>query len=784
MPKLPGFCLWFKEVGRGDIGLVGGKGANLGEMVNAKIPVPDGYIVTAATYFYFLDKTDLRKVIKQKLTGLDVDDSKKLQKVAEEIMHLIENTPMPEDIAEAILQYYARLDKKAPLVAVRSSATAEDLPEASFAGQQKTFLNIRGEKELLKAVSGCWGSLFEARAIFYREQQGFDHFQVGIAVPVQRMVQSETSGICFTIDPITNDQNKIVIEAVFGLGEAIVSGSLTPDQYLINKTDKSIISKEIVKQDWQLVRNTKSTGKNEDFNIKLPISKAYQKTQKLSDKDIKKLAEIVKGIEKHYNWPQDIEWAYEKGKLYIVQTRPVTTVKIPEKEPKIEFTTTTVNKDDVIKGEKKMNKNIHALLEGLGASPGIGAGLAKVIHSPSEINKILEGDILVTEMTTPDFVPAMKRAAGIVTDRGGRTCHAAIVSRELGVPCVVGTEQATIMIKTKESITVDGTGGKVYEGILTESDLREPEVVDTTTADGEIKTATKLYVNSGEPDMAEELAKRPVDGIGLLRAEFMIAGIGTHPKALIRSGKEEYFVDKLYEGLMKAVKPFDPRPVIYRATDFKTNEYRNLKGGEKYEDENEANPMIGYRGCFRYISDPEIFKLELEAIKRVRRHHKNLWLMIPFVRTPQELIEAKKIMNEVGLYRTSSFKLFMMVEIPANVVILEQFIGAGIDGISIGSNDLTQLTLGIDRDNEKVAKEFDERNPAVLWMLEQAVTKAAKHGIMCSICGEAPSVYPEITDMLVQWGVTSVSVEQDMIEKTRKIISNAERKRVGLPHNF
>ena len=783
MNKLPKLCLWFNEVGKKDVGIVGGKGANLGEMTKSKIPVPNGFIVTAQAYFYFLEKSNLREFIKEKLTNLDVEDSTKLQKHAEEIKKKIEEAEIPEQILHEIINYYEKLDNKNPLVAVRSSATAEDLPEASFAGQQRTFLNIKGKDEVIKAVQGCWASLFEPRAIYYRENQGFDHFQVGIAVPVQKMVQSETSGIAFTVDPITNDTSKIVIEAVFGLGEAIVSGAVTPDQYLIDKTNLEILDKKIVSQKWQLVRKVKSQkskvkGQEEDENnIKIPISMAYQKKQKLSDADIKKLAQILVGIEKHYDWPQDIEWAYEGKKLFIVQTRPVTTIKIPEKDKKIIIESTKEEKVPAIKSGKTLNLDKILLLEGLGASPGIGAGTVKLIHSPKEINKIKEGDILVTEMTTPDFVPAMKRAAGIATDRGGRTCHAAIVSRELGVPCVVGTEKATQMLKTGESITVNGSDGKVFEGILDEAIFQKEEEKPTIDTD-EIRTATKVYVNSGEPSMAEKLSKRPVDGIGLLRAEFMIANIGTHPRALIAAGKSDYFVKKLAEGLTGFVKAFDPRPVIYRTSDFKTNEYSNLKGGHKYESE-ESNPMLGYRGCIRYITDPQVFKLELKAIKKVRRYHKNLWVMLPFVRTPEELIETKKIMNEVGLYRTSSFKIFMMVEIPSNVVILEKFIGAGIDGISIGSNDLTQLTLGLDRDNEKIAGEFDERHPAVMWMLEQAVKKAAKHGIMASICGEAPSVYPEITEKLVEWGITSVSVEQDMIEKTREIVYKAEQKRVG-----
>jgi len=760
--------VWFKEVGKGDVGLVGGKGANLGEMTQNDIPVPPGFVVTAPAYFYFLEKNNLKQFISDKLTNLDVNDSKKLQRISKEIEDRILTEELPDDLKKSIIEKYHKITAdKNPLVAVRSSATAEDLPDASFAGQQKTFLNRKGETEVLRSVLECYASLFESRAIFYRQSKGFDHFKVGIAVPVQKMVESEVSGIMFTVDPVSNDPTKITIEAVYGLGETAVSGAITPDQYVVNKADLKIVSKTVVKQDWQLVKKP-SFNTTEDPNMKLKISEAYQKKQKLPDKQIEELARLSIVLENHYAHAQDIEWAFDNGKIYLVQTRPVTTLNIVKEEPKIQFESVTEKNEET------------PLLTGLTASPGRGVGPVKIIMSPSEIDKVHEGEILVTSMTTPDFVPAMKRAVAIVTDKGGRTCHAAIVSRELGIPCVVGTERATQILKTGEIITVDGSGGKVYAGEVkiaapaaepTEQITVDPSVVPMVN--GKIKTATKVYVNLAEVELADEIAKRDVDGVGLLRAEFMIAGIGEHPKSLIKRGKSHVFVDKLAEGMLTFAKAFSPRPVIYRATDFKTNEYRNLKGGEEFEKQ-EENPMIGYRGCFRYINDPEVFKLELEAIKRVRHYHNNLHLMIPFVRTPEELIAVKKIIAGEGLYRNSSFKLFLMVEIPSNVILLERFIGVGIDGISIGSNDLTQLILGLDRDNPVIAQEFDERNEAVMWALERAVTVAAKHGILASICGQAPSDYPEITKKLVEWGVTSVSVNPDMIEKTRKIVAESE----------
>jgi pyruvate, water dikinase len=751
--------VWFNEVGKDDVGLVGGKGANLGEMTRAGIPVPPGFIVTSEAWYQFIEETGLQKEIKKLLSGLDVQDTKRLQKTSEEIKWLISSSVMPKSIAKKISEYYKQLAEGHDMpVAVRSSATAEDLPDASFAGQQATFLNVSGETGVVQAVQKCWASLFEARAIFYREEQKFDHFKVGIAVPVQKMVQSDVSGIMFSIDPLTNDTETIIIEAIYGLGEYIVGGVVTPDHYEVDKNTLAIKNKLVVKQTHKLV---KTRSGNEDVNV----PSEWQDIQKLWDESIPPLAELSRRLEQHYGKPQDSEWAVENGHLYIVQTRPITSVKAVNKA-----------RAEELSNEEKLILNTEPIVSGAAASPGVAAGPVKVIHSPSEIDQVQPGDVLVTEMTTPDFVPAMKRAAAIVTDLGGRTCHAAIVSRELGIPCVVGTGNATQKLKTGEVVTVSGGKGTVYLGGKPHASDEKSKSLAEEKESELMKTKTKVYVNLAEPELAQEIAKKHVDGVGLLRAEFMIAGIGVHPKKLIKEGRGQEFTNKLAEGLKQFCEAFDPRPIIYRATDFKTNEYRALQGGEEFEPE-EPNPMLGYRGCYRYINDPEVFKLEVEAIKKVRNEYgfKNLHLMIPFVRTVEELVKVKHLLNEFGLRRSPTFKLLMMVEIPSNVLLLDEFLDVGVDGVSIGSNDLTMLILGTDRDNNEVAGEFDERNDAVMLALEHIVKTCKKHKVICGICGQAPSVYPEITEKLVEWGITSVSVSPDMIGHTRKIVHQIEK---------
>lgn len=1176
--------LWYQEVGKDDGKVVGGKGANLGELTRAGFPVPPGYIVTAQAYFDYVKNTGLDKKIKEVLEGLDYEDTKDLQARAEKVQKLITSTPLPESLKKEIVENYRKLkeqDRSEKMyVAVRSSATAEDLADASFAGQQATYLNVLGEEETLVSVLKCWASLFEARAIYYRAEQGFDQLSVGIAVPIQKMVDADTAGVMFTIDPTNNDLNHVSIEAAYGLGEVVVLGAVTPDRYLIDKKTKEIASKEISKQTWMLTRNSKSTDTDDTENLEssgIPVAPEMQSKQKISDKEILKLATLALAIEKHYGKPQDTEWAIEGGRVYMLQSRPVTTLdsdKGQETSDKEEDKNKDISKAEVV-------------IKGAAASVGIAAGPVKVIHSPKEIDKILEGDVLVTEMTTPDYVPAMKRAKAIVTDKGGRTCfggetkiltnrgvqrikeivmsseefytlslnrktlevewkkikggfsrkakmikvsvsqtgrsqtnalditpdhkmitfkerelvdkkindilneekmvvvgdkipsfkekktndsffyflggistdgsvylsrthgevqfiqktipekqafisamqdslhsvfgksfavsekptsnstirgaavvgqatayrcyskpiatvvkneqetiveslinadekaclyflagvidgdgtyneragrinifvskdylleavvvaclrlgivpqvttnrtiknvqivekvneilsytkrvkgtfrrdkfgvkffgaknlfsdiadavnfkgrikpyiknnllldiekikknilpllnnqsrktvsniinselrmqrvekisdiglskvynievednhnyfvftdgmtpvlvnncHAAIVSRELGIPCVVGTETATSTLKDIGIVTVDGKSGVVYKGDVAPKKSENTDQAQTVAVPSKIVTATRLYVISAEPELAEDIAARDVDGVGLLRAEFIIAEeIKEHPKKMMADGRAKEYTEKLSAGIMKFAQAFYPRPVIYRATDFKTNEYRNLPGGEKFEAE-EENPMIGYRGCFRYIKDPEEFSLEIEAIKKVREQYDNLHLMIPFVRTIEEFREVKKLLTKFGLSKDTdkAFKLWIMVEVPSAVILIDQFAKEGIDGVSIGSNDLTQLVLGLDRDSSVVAEEFDERNPAVLWMLEKTVKACRAAGITCSICGQAPSVYPEITQKLVEWGTTSISVMPDMLTETRKLIAEVEER--------
>ena len=752
--------LWFDEIGKEDLPFVGGKGANLGEMTKMGAAVPPGFVVTAKAYFEFLEENQLEKPIQEILTSIREDDPQSFQEVSFKIKKLIEHGKVPKEIASQIMRAYLSLGKgiKQVLVAVRSSATAEDLPTASFAGQQITYLNVKGEANVVDRVRACWASLFEPRAIFYRQENKFDHFKTGIAVPVQEMIQSEISGVMFTTDPITGEKNKILIEAIFGLGELIVQGEIIPDRYLVDRQKMKIISKDIAEQSVQLIKVGNLT-KRTNVAIKL------RKKQKLTDKKIIDLAEIGRKIHQHYYFPQDIEWAQSKGKLYLLQTRPIT----------------TLDKNSNIKNQKVLKINLPLILKGEPASPGIGSGPAKVIRSAREISKVEKGDVLVTTMTTPDFVPAMKKVVAIVTDLGGQTSHAAIVSRELGIPCVVGTQEATKKIHRGQEVTVNGKSGEIFNGFWKGEKKKNGAEFPVAGSGVVIKTATRLYVNLGEPQKAAQVAALNVDGVGLLRAEFMLAQMGVHPKKFIAEKKQRIFVDKLTEGLKIFCQAFDPRPVVYRATDFKTNEYRRLTGGIKFEPQ-EENPLIGYRGAFRYVADSEVFEMELEAIKRIRNKcgFKNLHLMIPFVRTPKELVSVKRIIWAKGLSRSSLFKLWLMVEIPANVILLDKFIDAGIDGVSIGSNDLTMLILGVDRDNALLKEAFDERDPAVLWAIKRTIRKCLRRGITVSICGQAPSFYADLVEKLVAWGITSISVSPDSIDLTRGLIYSAEDKLLNI----
>ncbi len=760
--------VWFEEVGKNDVGLVGGKGANLGEMVNASLPIPYGFIITAQAYFTFLEEAGIKNKILSLLSKLNYENTHELAQASKHIGEIIIASDLPKSLVKEIIRFYDSLEMKenayyknnasflrigfskikslyqAPLVAVRSSATAEDLPTASFAGQQDTYLNVKGEAYLLKKVKECYASLFTQRAIYYRNEQKFDHSKVGLAVVVQRMVESEKSGVAFSIDPVTNNKNKIVIEAIFGLGEYIVQGKVTPDHYEIDKRSLVITKKEIGKQDVKFVKSNISNKEVKLGRVGAVI--------KLTDQEILKVALLVRDIENHYYFPQDIEWSIKNNRVYIIQARPITTTK-----------------NNV---ESSSGKDLPLILSGSPASPGIGVGPVKIIMSPKEIGKVNPGDVLVAPQTNPDYVPAMKKASAIVTEKGGRTSHAAIVSRELGIPAVVGAEGATKILKEGVVISVNGLTGDIYKG----KSIQKSGDKNLSLKTKKLHTATKIYTNLAQPDEVARVSKMHVDGIGLLRAEFIIAEIGVHPKQFIKEKKQDVFINRLSKELLRFVAPFSPRPVVYRANDFKTNEYRNLTGGKEFEP-HEENPMLGFRGAYRYIANPDVFEMELEALKKIwEKGYRNLHLMIPFVRVPWELIKIKQIVEKTGLLNYPEFKLWIMVEVPSCALNLEEFIKIGIDGVSIGTNDLTMMLLGVDRDSEDVANVYDERTPIVLNVLDYIVKTCQKYGITSSICGQGPSDYPEISERLVKAGITSLSVTPDFIDRTRQIVFDAEQK--------
>lgn len=747
------YILWFEDIGDDDLSLVGGKGLNLGKMVNQGFPIPPGYAITAEMYFDFIEETGIKEKIRDLLEDLDVEDTEKLQNASEKIEDLFLEEDIADKFKDAMWEPFKKIneDNEDIHLAIRSSATAEDLPDASFAGQQETYLGVDKEN-YIESVLKCWASLFTARAIYYRENNDFSHMDVGISVIVQKLIDAKVAGVVFTVHP-SSGENMVMIEAGLGLGETVVSGSITPDTYKVNPDDWSIEDKNISNQSFKIIRK-----KNETKKIDLSEKEGNQ--QKLPDDDVKKLAKICKDIEDYYGDPQDIEWAKDK-KLYILQSRPITTLK---------------EKEEASEGKTVDMEEAEAIVKGLAASPGLGGGKAKYIKDSSQLSKVKKGDVLITSMTTPDMVPAMKRAAAIATDEGGMTSHAAIVSRELGVPCVVGTSKVTKKIEDGQEITVDGDKGIVYDGLLQEEleeqeESRESEKVSRSA----LITGTHIYVNLSSPSAAKETAKRNVDGVGLFRAEFIAAQIGDHPQKAIKEGRGDEWSDELSKGIRKVVNAFNPKPVVYRTLDFKTNEYRELPGGEIEPEEN--NPMLGFRGCYRNIKSQRVFELELRAIKKVRDEHnlKNLYVMLPFVRTLSELKKAIGIMNNNGLERGRDFKLWVMVEVPSTVFLIEDFLEY-VDGVSMGTNDLTQLTLGVDRDNEHLSEIFDERDPAVLKAVEQVINACNKKGKTVSVCGQAPSVYPEFVEFLVEKGVTSVSVNPDAIERTRRLIASTEQK--------
>jgi len=753
------YVIWFKDLQKDDLPIAGGKGLNLGIMYNLGLPVPGGFAVTTQAYKEYLERTKLREKIAPLLQGLNVEDTDTLQKKAEQVQQLILKTPIPDDIAEEIRLNYELLgaerkkaaelvDAKDVFVAVRSSASAEDLPTASFAGQQATFLNVKGKDQAVAAVLACWASLFTARAIYYRTKHGFEHMKVFISAIVQKMVNAEQSGVMFTINPATNHADEMVIEAIYGLGELIVGGEVNPDLYIVDKKTRDIKKIEVRKKDFGLFRN--EWGKNE----KKEIPKELQARQVIPDTIIQELARLGKKLEEHYGKPQDVEWAVEKGQVYIVQTRAVTTFAAE------------------VKAESAITEEGKILLRGETASAGVASGPVRIVLSAGELGKVQKGDVLVTKMTMPDFVPAMQRAAAIITDEGGMTSHAAIVSREMGTPCIVGTEHATHVLRDGQIVTVHALRGIVYAGVVKAKPAEAPQ--KPAISSEELLTSTEIKCIMDLPDLAQKAAATGADGVGLVRLEIMIAAGGMHPAEYVRQGRVQEYVNLLKEGIGKIAKAFSGKPVWVRCSDIRTDEYRNLQGGEK--EPRETDPMIGWHGIRRLLDEPEILRAEFQAIREL--HYagmKNVGVMLPFVIRAEEVKEAKKIMREVGLEPCRAIEFGVMVETPAACWIIEELCREGISFVSFGTNDLTQLTLGIDRNNERIAPLFDEMHPAVLGEIAKVIKACQKYHVKTSICGQAGS-RSEMAEFLVHQGVDSISANVDAIDEIRRVVARTERK--------
>ena len=729
----------------------GGKGANMGEMVAAQLPVPPGFVVLRDSYLTSMSSAlvadELNAAHREAL--LRAGDPDVFDDLCTTMKSLVIKAGMPDDVRESIVEAYRAMGSNC-FVAVRSSATGEDSADASFAGMNDTFTNVRGEQDLVEAVRNCWASLFGARVVAYRASRGFSA-DPAMAVVVQLMIASERSGVAFTADPTTDATDRVVVEAAFGQGEVVVSGSVEPDTYVVSKDDGTILSRRRGLKSFKIVRGPDGR----DQRIELDEAQAH--AQVLTDDEVREIAAIAVRSENHAGCPQDTEWAIADGKTYIVQTRPITTLS---------------------RAGKPAAESHEVLIQGLPAVPGAASGVVRILNDVHDGGRLQDGEVLVATMTNPDWLPTMRRAAALVTDTGGMTCHAAIVARELKVPCIVGARTATTDLADGMVVTVDGTHGRVLAGRVAGGAQAAPVAAaqQVRAVAGEV-TATKIYVNILLPDSAEAAAAQDVDGVGLLRAETMLTdALGNrHPRDLIAKGEQEILVDKLAAAVGRVASAFAPRPVIYRASDFRTNEFRSLSGGEKYEAQ-EHNPMIGFRGCYRYVKNPDLFNLELAALARVREQNPNLHLMIPFVRTRWELEECLELVDASPLGRQRGLHRWVMAEVPSVVYWLPEYVGMGVDGVSIGSNDLTQLILGVDRDSDLCAELYDESDEAVLDAIAQIVSTARRLGITSSLCGQAPSTKPAFAEHLVRMGITSISVTPDVAAQARRVVAAAERR--------
>ncbi|MVU78302.1 phosphoenolpyruvate synthase [Nocardia sp. ET3-3] len=748
----------FDELRLTDADRAGGKGANLGELVAAKLPVPPGFVVLKSAYEEVIragaHAAELDELFARGLAaaqGTDRTEAGQLEELCRRMRELVHATAIPEGVRDAVLSAYRELGATA-IVAVRSSAVGEDGATASFAGMNVSHTNIHGDDQLITALSDCWASLFTPRGLTYRARRGM-HDNPVMAVVVQRMVTARASGVAFTADPATGSHDRVVIDAARGQGEVVVSGAVTPDTYVLEAAGPTLLSKQIGRQHFAIV-----AGPDGDKRIELSESEA--EAPALTDDEALAVARLALEVQAHHGRPQDVEWAFDDEQLWLVQARPITMLPSDaDAKPPIAHT---------VEGR--------VLVRGLAAAPGRATGPVRVLLTPADGSALGDGEILVAPMTNPDWLPTLSRAAGVVTDSGGMTCHAAIVARELGIPCIVGARTATSQLVTGRPVTVDGSTGQVYAGNpLPASTTAIPRPVSAAPAPA--ATATRVYVNLALPEAAERVASSDVDGVGLLRAEVLLTQAlgGRHPRDLIARGEDEKFVQSMTDSIHRISSAFAPRPVVYRASDMRSNEFRALEGGSHYEPR-EHNPMIGFRGCYRYVRQPEMFRLELAALARVRERTPNVHLMIPFVRTRWELERCLEIVDASPLGRQRGLHRWIMAEVPSVVYRLPEYVELGIDGISIGSNDLTQLMLGVDRDSEECAELFDESDAAVLDAIERIVGTARRLGITSSLCGQAPSTNPEFVEHLVRAGITSVSVSPDAVERTRRAVGAAERR--------
>ena len=741
------------NLGMADAEEAGGKGANMGEMVKAQLPVPPGFVVLRDSYLSSIRAAAVADELNaaHREAMLHALDTSRFDEMCAKMKALVLKAGMAEEVRDRILESYRAMGPDC-FVAVRSSATGEDGADASFAGMNETYTNVRGEQDLIEAVQNCWASLFAPRVVSYRASRGFSA-DPAMAVVVQLMIASERSGVAFTADPTTDATDRVVIEGAFGQGEVVVSGSVEPDNYVVDKKTGKILSRHTGYKSFEIIRG--SDGRDQ----RVELDEVQAEAQVLTDDEVGEIARIAILSEQHAGCPQDTEWAIADGMTYIVQTRPIT----------------TLNRAGSPAAEKH-----EILIQGLPAVPGVVSGVVRVLGDVSEGGRLQDGEVLVAKMTNPDWLPTMRRASALVTDTGGMTCHAAIVARELKVPCIVGARTATRDLSDGMVVTVDGTHGRVLAGRANVGGATTAAVTGpaggTVVAASEV-TGTKIYVNILLPDTAEDVATQDVDGVGLLRAETMLTdALGNrHPRALIAAGEQDVLVDKLAEAVGRVASAFAPRPVIYRASDFRTNEFRALQGGDAFEPE-EHNPMIGYRGCYRYVDNPELFNLELQTLARVREQNPNLHLMIPFVRTRWELERCLELVDASPLGRHRGLHRWVMAEVPSVVYWLPEYVGLGIDGVSIGSNDLTQLVLGVDRDSDQCAELYDESDAAVLDAIGRIVSTARRLGITSSLCGQAPSTRPDFAEHLVRMGITSISVTPDAVARTRRNVAAAERR--------